>query len=148
VKLVVRKVSAFAAFLVGLASLWGCSSGNPQITGAKVSGKVTYQGKVVTGGDIRVTSIDDPNQTMRARIDGDGQYIMPNAPTGTCKVVVDTLAAKSDMSVLAAKGGGDPNAYGKPVKYMPINGKYATEESTDYTVTVEKGEQILNIELK
>lgn len=141
------------AFLLASATgaLAGCSGdGKTPLTGARVTGTIKYQGKVVTGGQVRLISLDDRNKSMAARIDGNGRYDLPNAPTGPVKVVVDTNPAKSDPSALAAKSGGaiDPSAYGTPVKFMPIDTKYAGFESTDYLATVEKGDQTIDIDLK
>jgi hypothetical protein len=114
-----------------------------------LAGVVRYKGQPVTGGELRLIDVNDFNKSQSARIDGDGKFEVLNAPVGEVKAVIDTEAAKTDLSVMAAKSGGaiDPSAYGKPVKYMAIDKKYADPQQTPVRLTIQKGSQTKDIEL-
>ena len=139
------------AGLAGLAAavltVAGCGGGNPQLTGAEVSGVVRHKGQLLTGGSIRLVNPTDPNKSMTGRILGDGTYVVPNAPVGEVVAVVETESAKSDPSVYIAmaraKGGNvDPSIapqQGPPLKYVPINKKYNNPSTSPLKMTVGKG---------
>jgi hypothetical protein len=139
---------SFFLALILLSSL-GCSRGNPQLTGASVSGTVKYQGKIVTGGMIRLIALRDENETATGRILGDGTFTIPNAPLGEVKVVVDTEMARFDPSTMVKNA--PPSAItfpkGSPMKYVPIDRKYRDPAQTSVRLTIEKGEQKKDIEM-
>ena len=132
----------------------GCGSGKKsQITDASVSGVVRYQGKPVTGGVVLLWSdSQDGNNSAQGRIKGDGTYQVLNAPVGTCKVVVNTAAAKHDRGALRKMGpetarANVPEPEEPPIEYMSIDPKYSDRKTTPIEITVEKGSQTRDIEL-
>ncbi len=61
------------------ASLPGCG---PPATKAVVRGTVSIAGKALPGGLIAFYSTSDPTRRSAGRIDGDGSYLVPDAPVG------------------------------------------------------------------
>lgn len=154
-------MTATAAAVAALAV--GCGD-NSQITGARVKGTVKYKGKVVTGGEIIFANPTDPNKSQSGRIEGDGTFDVPNVPVGDLVVQVDTEMAKYDVSGFtppgprgAGGGGGEANQnpYLKdapppskpPMKFMPIDKKYAKADTTTLKMTVQKGTNEKDFEL-
>jgi hypothetical protein len=56
---------------------------------AKVSGKVYYNGKVLRCGNVTFISTEG-KQSVSTRINEDGTYTLPTAPTGNVKICVET----------------------------------------------------------
>jgi hypothetical protein len=124
----------------------GCNQ-NPQITGGKLSGTVTYKGAPLPGGEIRLLSPSDPNKSQGGPIRADGTYEVLNAPLGQVKVLIDTEMIKSHPALMADKvkpGAGNPKVemnalYGGQLKYVQIPDRYRDAGRTPLTATVEKG---------
>jgi len=84
----VKRSLPTAVLLIGLC---GCGSGT-QAERVVVSGKVTFAGKPVTGGSIRIVSADDPTRQIHGRIRNDGTFTLSSAPVGRVLVAVETAS--------------------------------------------------------
>lgn len=74
---------------LGMLAATGCSSeGN-------VSGKISYQGKPLTGGIVVFMS---PGGSRTAQIGEDGTYSISHMPIGLAKIAVDTRSAQAGVS--------------------------------------------------
>ena len=74
-----------AALALGCLFLTGCGSKT-----ATVAGQVSYQGKPVTGGSVVFYCSD--KQIVRGLIGTDGRYSIPNVPSGSAVVTVQSHA--------------------------------------------------------
>jgi hypothetical protein len=126
-----------------------------------VKGKVTKGGKSLTMGTVVFHGKDGITGT--AVIDGDGNYQMPDAPVGECKVTVTVQELPMDPTVRARlKGKGpkmpegpknpensspDPPLAKIPKEVIPVDPKYSNADTSGLSFTVKKGEQTYNIEL-
>src|SRR5438132_935181 len=72
--------------LLVLTLMAGC--GQKSNTPAHVSGKVTYKGQPVPGGDLAFHSPD--KGVAHTFLKSDGTYELAQVPTGTLKVTIDT----------------------------------------------------------
>jgi hypothetical protein len=155
-----RRLMARVLPVVVLFSL-GC--GKP--TG-DISGKVTYQGKPVSGGTI--TFLDaDKRQVGSAILGADGEYSLIKVPAGPVKITVTTPTAptvgrRSQDSSSQDKP--DPRAKTPPPEVNPnapkwkggvnklrivsVPAKYHTPEQSGLTYTVQPGSQEHNIDLQ
>jgi hypothetical protein len=122
-----------AALLLALTPRPVAAEDNKAATGS-VEGKVVFRGQPLPGGVVGFHP--EKGKPVLAKIDADGNYLAPAVPVGAVKVTVDTKAAKPKPGE------------GKPAKYIPIPAKYATPETSDLKLTVQKGKQTFNIELK
>ncbi len=160
-----KRLAPWAWLLVGAAALAllppvaGCSGSGT------VTGKVTYQGRPLTGGTILFTSTRGRG-TRTAQIGEDGSYTITNMPTGPAKIAVETKSAQPVGRPPFAEdgkhvGGPPPGAkmpegaktsvYGDPSKARtaePIPEHYANPDESGLTCTVKGGRQELPIELK
>lgn len=155
-----RVLACSAALLIG-----GCGGGPNFKARGMVKGKVTTGKKLLTTGSVTFVNAEGVSGT--ASIDVDGNYEMPDAPIGDCKVTVTVQPLPMDPSVRARlKGGGPkmpegprppdgsdgPTAPSPPLAKVPkeivlIDSKYSKAETSGLTFTVKKGEQTYNIEL-
>ncbi len=89
-----------ALLFVGTVSLIlvGCS----RAVGS-VSGKVTFQGKALKGGNVSFQSTDG-HANFAAGIKEDGTYEVPNIQAGSYKVSVETASLKPPAGPLGGKG--------------------------------------------
>lgn len=101
--------------------------------------------------------------TASASIDLQGNYVLNDAPVGECVVTVTVNRLPDDPSVRARlKGAGPkipemknpeesspalPSAPAVPKEVVPIDTRYSKPETSGLTFTVEKSEQIFNIDL-
>ena len=135
----------------------GCSSEG------SISGKVTYQGRTVTGGTIIFTS---PEGSSSSSIAEDGTYSIARMKTGPAKIAVETKSAQGAIST-APKAGGDPKkGGGKNVEFPPEAAKssyagtprttkaekipehYEDPDKSGLTYIVKGGPQEYDVELK
>jgi len=150
------RLGLILALVLGL--LAGCGGGK-STTSAQVSGKVTYKGQPVKGGDLAFHSKDQG--VSRTFLKEDGTYVLPNAPTGPMKVTVDTeflnqSAQKAAYPGMQGKGPMmDPSkmAGGAPAKsstgeYVKIPAKYSNPDTTTLTVTLEPGKNTKDFPLE
>ncbi len=149
-----RRLFGYGVLAAAALAAAGCTAGNPQLTGAAVSGVVRAKGRPVTGGSLRLIDPADPNKSTSGQILGDGTYKVLNAPVGEVVVVVETASAKADprafIALAKAKGGKVDESIlppGPPLKYVPIDPKYSDPAKSPLRITVEKGEHTKDIEL-
>ena len=152
-----------------LACLGGCSGGGGPPSGT-VTGKVTIDGQPVTGGSIRFhpTAADTKSKPSGGVIGADGNYSVPDAPVGACKVTVDTGVAKgapvknepkgpsADImkkmqgppAGMPAMGGGNGPGFVSGTKAIPIEPAYTSASSTPLSAEVKRGANTFNFEVK
>jgi hypothetical protein len=152
------RLGLFVALALPLAA--GCRSSQ---TPAKVSGRVTYKSESLKGGEIAFHS---DQGTYRTSINQDGTYEISDLPAGAQTVTVETESLNPDKKAkipggargaasmnerLAAerKGGfGPPSREEQLARYTKIPAKYAKVDTSDLKITLEKGKQTQNFELK
>jgi hypothetical protein len=151
------RLGLFAALALVLAV--GCrTSPNP----GKVSGKVTYKGQPVKGGDIAFHS---DAGTYRGTLSQEGTYEIVDMPVGAMTVTVDTDFLNPDkkipqqgggrgdkitaerMAAERAAGRGPPSREEMLARYTKIPLKYCNASTSTLKATVEKGKQTLNFDL-
>jgi len=127
----------------------GCQTGKPKSAQyVDVTGKVTYQGKPVTGG--QVSFFNDQGFNNNGVIDENGNYKI-SSPVGNVKIMVDNRMLRQGQRE-AAKMGAGPRPGGEqpnPIKgkFMRLPEKYSAPDKTDLTYTVSNGPQTHDIEL-
>jgi hypothetical protein len=134
--------------LLLLAAIWvacftaGCG---PRVapTG-EVYGKVTYNGKPVTAGNVKFYP-EAGGEPVGTSLAPDGTYRATGVPVGRCKVAIETLSFKGHIS-------GPPPNMAKMVnapqpKYVEIPRKYEEPTTSGLTIEVEKGQKPWDIEL-
>jgi hypothetical protein len=136
--------------LLGSVALVGCG----QSTGT-IKGKVTLNGAAVKGGTVSFTGA---NKVARAsEISEDGSYIIEKMPTGEVKITVETESLAQRMNAMTPrysappemkeyKTGPDPEDAKR--RYVKIDPKYASAETSGLTYTVKSGSQTHDIEIK
>jgi len=72
-----------------------------------ISGKVTYQGKPLKGGNVSFQSTEG-RESFAATIGEDGTYSVPKIIGGSYKVCVETDSLKPPLSAGISKGPSDP----------------------------------------
>jgi len=154
-----------------IALLAGCSK--PVGT---VSGKVTYAGKTLKGGNVVFVNTEG-GTSFSAGINEDGIYKVPNIQGGNYKVLVETdsLKPQLDITMMGPKGTGpvipkgakfgpppgaevpegyqpsDPSALAVATtakRYMKIPDQYKDKETTPLSYTFTGGNQTFDIDLK
>lgn len=139
--------------ILPLLALMGCGP-----TVAKVSGKVSYQDKVVKGGIVMF--VVEGKGTSQGRINEDGTYSIPDVPAGTAKVCVDTsslnpakvsstfkYSAPKDAKAPEGLTGSGPDRAEMERRYVSIPERYADPNKTTITTTISGGMQEYNIKL-
>ncbi len=159
---VLGAVALVAALLVA-----GC--GRPVGT---VTGKVTYLGKALKGGNVSFVSTEG-GPSFASGISAEGTYRVPDIRGGAYKVCVETASLKPPpptpgvlgVPKAALKGGGAPpgvtvpegytpsdpaamKAAGASKRYTEIPPKYAEPGTTDVEYTYTGGTQTFDIDLK
>lgn len=137
-------LSCSVALTLGLIGCGGGPTGiDPNLV--KVTGKVTIDGKPLTSGEISYVSVDTPGVGVGSTIDSSGNYALAQSVSakgalpGNYKIIVNALAGAPAMGA-----GGEVT---KPKSLVPE--KYNKFDTTDITVTVEKGKPLVkNVELK
>jgi hypothetical protein len=134
------------------AVICGCS-GSKAPSSAEVSGKVTYNGRPVTGGQVTFVTVKG-GYASGGVIDENGNYKV-TVPVGDVKITVDnSMLGRGGRGVPRGGGGGmlkrpDSEAPTEMKgRYMDLPSKYANADQTDLTYTVVAGPQTHNIELK
>jgi len=121
--------------LVGLVAAAGCGNENESL----VRGKVTYQGKSLTGGTILFNPVDETQPSAHTAIHSDGTYEI-KAIAGENKVIINWYS-----EVDPTLEPGDPG-YTIPKPLIPP--KYSSIETTPLVHTVGKGEAEIDFELE
>ncbi len=137
----------------------GCSASG------KISGKVTFKDKPLTGGTVLFVSTEGRG-TGRSPISEDGSYTIEKMAAGPVKIAVETSSAQEGASgprrsppksMQPGSGADLPAAAGKSSIYSPKSGmskaekippEYSDPETSGLTYTVTGGSQTHNIELK
>ncbi len=150
----------------------GCTKGNRKAN-ATVSGKVTYMGKPVTGGNMTFHAEGFGNTP--AYVKPDGSYVGTDLPVDvevTVTVETETLNSKATPTYGAGRPGapagggtggpGGANVGGRPVRppgaetpagtggsevYVKIPSKYAEKTTSTLTKKFSSGSQTWNLEL-
>jgi hypothetical protein len=150
---------ALSTTAVVLLALVGCSSELP--TG-DVSGTVSFKGQPIPLG--RITFLADDGREAFGGIT-DGQYSVPNAPTGPVRIGISSIvtlatpiasaqpgrsqAARRSMRGLAPVGkDSDPSGKTASKPGLKIPDKYGSPKNSGLTFQVEKGTQTHDIDLK
>lgn len=149
-KMVVRRILVWCCAVSLLGSSLGCSGGSRRSAQhTEVSGTVTYNGKPVTGGQIKF--VGDDWAAIEGVIDETGHYTI-NAPVGTVKITVDNRMVQAGAIREQASQGAGPRPGGPPPK--PIKGKYVQIPEKYYdparcglSYTVQKGPQTHDVVL-
>ena len=130
-------------------------------TPAKLSGKVTYNGNPVTGGEMVFYFGEGgaPEVTIRS----DGTYSATDLPVGEATVTIDTESINPKGKMAPAQYGGVKGAGKEKMKmspmpeaasqsakgeYVKIPLKYKDKKKSGLTVTLTSGEQTHDFELK
>jgi hypothetical protein len=123
--------AAAAAAALGAAGCKDKNADQPTTPGVtvRVTGKVTYNGKVVPAGSVRFMAEEGRAEGF-ARIKKDGTYSVA-APAGKVRVTVDTSMVKDEYD--------DPAERKK--WYVPVPSRYAPYTETPVRVTT-AGEQM------
>lgn len=141
-------------------TIGGCGGGK-----GTVSGKVTYNGKVVPGGTVQIIPSNGP--AVGGDIGEDGRYSIANVSVGSASVVVETESAKPAS---AATTGPMMDAAGKeaymkkmkelpggnqfepkakdPNRYMRIPPEYSNRAKPKLQITVKSGTNDCPLDLK
>jgi hypothetical protein len=141
--------------LLGFVALGATGCSDPR--SATVSGKVSYKGTMLKGGNVTFLSTEGKG-TASTQIGEDGNYTLEKAPVGAVKICVETQSLNPKGRVrtpkyapppgMEAPGGYTPPDPTKDAKrYVPIPDKYAEADTTTLTYTVIKGPQTKDIEL-
>ena len=87
-----RRMLHSATLLGCLLILGGCGGDQVQVEGrSPAKGSVTLDGKpLLGGGTIKFQSVDNPRKRVSANLDGNGQFLVGDAPTGKVKMTVIT----------------------------------------------------------
>ncbi|HEV3446069.1 MAG TPA: hypothetical protein VG099_15615 [Gemmataceae bacterium] len=156
-----RTSGRFAALLALLAlfALVGCGGSGAQ---GKLTGKVLYKGKPVTGGSVIFRPSSASENTVTARIDPTGNYTA-TVPAGVVKIAVDNrelqppeATAKKEPRPNLPKVGNvpadTPDPRVKPQKpagtYIKLPDKYHDVASSGLSYTVKSGAQNYDINLE
>jgi len=137
-----------------------------------MTGKVTVAGKgPLTGGTIQFVLASDDKILGGGQVNPDGTYMVPDAPVGECKVVIDnqhlraggkvtgpivpgktlTRAPTATKKMNTAPKDLDttiPDASPGIPKYMRMDASYYLAESTPITFTVPSGEGTKDFDVK
>jgi hypothetical protein len=139
------RVVAGTLVLVLALAVCGCSGG----TGT-VSGKVTYQGKAVPGGTV--TCMTKNNHPFMGKIESDGSYTVNGVPTGPVTVAVEAGVGADEPPLPLPGKDPPPKAPVTPAPKVPtimqIPRQYANPDSSGLGLTVARGGNPFNIDLK
>ena len=152
-----RKVSSLGTLLGLLAlALGGCGKGLKLPPMAKVDGKVTYNGKPLTGGTISFFPLDDKSgHPAIGEIDSNGSFELTTFNTGDGAVLGQHKAVVSVKPEVSADTPPDriPSQLPEDLKKAqgntpPIPAKYSDPEKTPLRYTVRAEGNHFDVELK
>jgi hypothetical protein len=154
------RIGLFTAVLLGL--MVGCAREHPTAP-AKISGRVVYQNKPVTGGTIMFTS--GSQGVYRATLDANGAYEIVDMPTGEMVITVETESLNPKNKAPDYGGGKGAKMYaermaaerkrGAPIaqqaaaagQYRKIPEKYGNPKTSPLSMTLEPGRQVKEVVL-
>ena len=133
---------------------WGCGQGTNTLPLAKVTGKVTYNGKPVNPGSVIFTPVagkgGETGQVATGQIESDGSFTLTTFNTGDGAIpgqhVVTVEARGEDLNKLNQPKADGSIAYVLPKPKVPS--KYTSASTSPLRYTVEKGGNSFEIELK
>jgi hypothetical protein len=150
-----HRLVSLAVLAIGVGVI-GCG-GNPHAP-ARVSGKVTYNGKPVTGGSMAFVTPD--GNSYPAQLGSDGTYTATDLPAGELVVIIDTESlnpakkppagsdAEKRMKYQMQKPPPGVADQPRPEQfYVKIPEKYSNPKTSPLTVTLTSGRQVHNFEL-
>jgi hypothetical protein len=136
-----------AALVVAFGLLIDCMAGcgsKVKPTG-EVHGKVSYNGKPVTAGNVKFFP-EAGGEPVFSTILPDGTYRVTGIPVGRAKVAIETLAFKGHITPPPP---GMAKMMNAPLpKYVPIPEKYEQPDTSGLTFEVEKTAKPWDIELQ
>jgi hypothetical protein len=132
--------------LLLLVALAGCG---PAV--GNVSGTVTYKGKALPDGTVKIRGADGIPRD--GRIEANGAYVVRGIPVGKAVVLVSSIDPKLVDEIKAAasgatKGRGIPVAENLDAKHSRIPLKYGDFDESGLSVEVAPGTTTYDIELK
>jgi hypothetical protein len=144
-----RRWPLAASCLIALGSLFGGGCGSRTAT---VVGRVTHQGKPVSGGSVIVYCSD--KQIARGNIAVDGTYSIPNVPYGSSVVTVQGPAMapaglRTRQALPPSSGGPLPPAV--PVSdpaLIAIPLRYGVPEESGLSIVIDRATVNYDIDLK
>ncbi len=144
-------VSSLCLFL-----LLGCG-GNVKNAPASISGKVTYNGTPVGGGNIQFFTPNNESGLYNAAIKSDGTFAAGDLPVGEMVVTIETESinpnkAKAEYKKGGKQGGMSPVGSGtgqlNTGNYVKIPEKYKKSDTSGLKATLKPGKNTQNFELK
>lgn len=123
------------ACLIPLLAAFGCGNENESI----VRGKVTYQGKNLTGGTILFNPLDETQPSAHTAIQEDGSYEII-AIAGENKVIINWYS-EVDPTL-------EPGDAGYTIPKPLIPPKYSSIDSTPLVRTIDKQEAVIDFDLE
>ena len=113
-----------------------------------VSGKVSYQGKLLVFGTVQIEASD--KTIKQANIEQDGSYSIPGVPVGEAKVAVSSINPQSSDFQPLHRGENLPPPKPRPKLpgWFPIPTDYQDLSKPKLTYTVERGQNKYDIDLK
>ena len=117
---------------------------------ASISGKVTYQGKAITGGFVNFIS-EGPNATTKtSNIEKDGSYSVTGVPPGPAKITVQGVPPPRKFQAPQAMQNkpGVADAKSDQPEEVFVPPQYSSPDQTDLKYDVQPGSQTHNIDLK
>jgi hypothetical protein len=156
-----KAVSRSFVLLGGLLLTMGCGSSQGTVTG-----KVSYQGKLLKGGTI--SFISTKGGVVTSSIHEDGSYTVSRVPVGPATITVSTSRfrppPKGEKQMMMPPPKGEKQTMMPPPlppemipkvdaaelerRYVPIPEKYSDFQNSGLTYTVQNGKQEYNIDLK
>jgi hypothetical protein len=131
----------------------GCDKGNPNAP-TKISGEITYKGKLVTGGNIQFHSA---TSTYSGTISPEGTYSLTDIPAGEMTVTIETDSVKPRKEVkYGADSGQKYRTSPAPKDFSPkaagawvdIPKKYGNKNRSGLKLTLTAGSQTKNWDLE
>jgi hypothetical protein len=154
----VRRAIAGLFLLATIVFVDGCKSTKK----TTLTGKVSYNGKPVTGGDITLFPTDDKANPVSINISPSGTYEFFGPPIGDMKVTIstDSLRNQQGGAYQMPQGmnqkppeGKDENKFSDVMsgtnmpKYVPIPQIYNDKKTTPLTVTINPGANTKDFDL-
>jgi hypothetical protein len=134
---------------LALALVLGCGPGSQR--SASLSGKVSYKGQPVTGGNM---TLFFGNTAYPVGLGADGTYSAIQLPEGDATVTVETETLSPNRPTYGGKGGKGGMSSPPPQgsggvagTYVKIPAEYASKDKSDLKVTLKRGKNQKDFEL-
>ena len=128
-------------FLLLAVTVFGCGKNGPEL--APISGRVTFQGKAVSSGTVRLSN-PSAGVDVLATLQPDGTYVVrmgndKGLPKGTYAVAVVPPRVDAPVGAMASP----------PIPKRPdIPERYRDPSSSGLTLVVESGENVFDIDMR